>query len=613
MKNLKIKTKLIILVSAMLAFLVALNIISFVVLMQMNDSTKVIANQWMNAIVQVEDLNANIKEFRLQEYKHVSSTTTTGKQDSEALMATLKSTVENKLSACSQTAQSDKDKEIVSNIKTGWTAYLGIHDNAITLSNAKETTDALRVMANDSYTQYKNLHTLCDSLVKYDQDAITQASNNATSVYSNAQKLMFCSDVIIFVVCLAFAIYTIEGISRPITKIDGAARKIADGKLDVSVDYQSTNELGMLAANFNRTAAQLKNYGNYLQEITNVLNEIADGNLTFQLTYDYEGEFAPVKKALDHLSDSLNQTMGQINLAADQVAGGAGQVSSGAQDLSQGTTEQASSAEELAATINDISEHVKDNASYAHEASGKVQDMSEKMRESNQQMQEMITAMHDISNSSAKIGKIIKAIEDIASQTNILALNAAIEAARAGAAGRGFAVVADEVRNLAGKSAEASKSTSQLIQTSLTAVKHGSEIAGETAQSLTEVVTGTEEVTDGIRRIADASNEQATAIEQVTQGVGQISNVIQTNTATAEESAAASEELSGQAQLLKNLVSKFRLKGNADAALQQNSNTVPSTVDSAPPSSATDDADEDSFEDISSYSAPSTYSVHDKY
>lgn len=347
---------------------------------------------------------------------------------------------------------------------------------------------------------------------------------------------------------------------RPVKKIDHVARRIADGELDESIDYHSRDEFGMLALNFNKTVSRLRSYVEYINEISRVLNEIANGKLDFELTHDYVGEFYKIKDALNHISDSLNDTLGRINQAAEQVSSGSEQVSMGAQALSEGATEQASSIEELAATINEISQQIRTNAQHAEEASSQANNMGREMEESNQKMSRMVKAMGDIRNSSNEIGKIIKTIEDIAFQTNILALNAAVEAARAGAAGKGFAVVADEVRNLANKSSEASKDTARLIAGSLVAVEGGAEIADSTAKALMEAAEGAKTVTVTIDKISAASKEQADSILQVTQGIDQISSVVQTNSATSEESAAASEELSGQAQQLKELTGRFKLK-----------------------------------------------------
>ena len=339
-----------------------------------------------------------------------------------------------------------------------------------------------------------------------------------------------------------------------------AADSISNRYLDIELQSSSDYEIGILAKHFDITAKFLKNM---IQEISGILGSIAKNNLDVQTSSDYIGDFADVKVSLDNIIENLNQAIGEINQTADQVASGAEQVSDGAQTLSQNATEQSSSAEELASTINEISYQVTANAKTAQQASAQANTVGEEATESSQRMQEMLQAMKEITHSSEEISKIIKTIEDIAFQTNILALNAAVEAARAGAAGKGFAVVADEVRNLASKSAEASKNTATLIESSIIAVKNGERIANETAQSLGVVLEGAQEMVKTIDQISLASKEQADAIGQITLGMDHISSIIQTNSATAEESAAASEELSSQAQILKNVVNKFYLKKNA--------------------------------------------------
>ena len=272
--------------------------------------------------------------------------------------------------------------------------------------------------------------------------------------------------------------------------------------------------------------------------------------------------FHPLLVSFQGISDKLNDTMLQISQSSSQVASGADQVSTGSQALAQGAAEQASSVQELAATISDISNRVNQNADNARQASAAAGEVSTKMDVSKEKMQQMIQAMRDISTCSNEIGKIMKIIEDIAFQTNILALNAAVEAARAGAAGKGFAVVADEVRNLANKSTEASENIAALIENSLQAIENGTQIADDTAQSLIHAVNDVNEMAGIIEQISEVSSDQADSIAQLTVGIDQISNVVQTNSATAEESAAASEEMSSQSQLMKALVGRFKLKNS---------------------------------------------------
>lgn len=349
-------------------------------------------------------------------------------------------------------------------------------------------------------------------------------------------------------------------IGRPVAELSGVAAKIANGELDQTIHYDSNDELGELAHNFGQTVLRLRDYIAYIDEVSEKLKDISEGDLAFSLQHEYLGEFAKIKESLEQISLSLNETLGQINVAAGQVAEGSQYVSEGAQTLSMGASQQTNAVEALASHMDEVSDGIQKTAQGAKRASQISQDVGKRILESNDKMQHMNVAIQRISEKSTEIHSIIKTIEDIAFQTNILALNAAVEAARAGTAGKGFAVVADEVRNLAGKSSEAAKNTTVLIGETVEAVEEGSQMAQDTAASMMEVVAQSEEVSKLIEGIADYSAKQASATEEVISGIQQISDVVQSNMVTAEKSAAASEELSGQADMLRQLVSKFRLK-----------------------------------------------------
>lgn|GEM_PF-226810 len=383
----------------------------------------------------------------------------------------------------------------------------------------------------------------------------TSDMNQAVTKNTIGMSVMALIALVLIVGTVAFVL---KRMLSPIDNVVKAAEEISNGNFDIHLEAKSEDEIGILIKTFDNTAQTLKSV---IEDISNVLNSIADKNLDVDTSVNYVGDLEKIDISIKNIIKNLNEIMGNINQSADQVASGSGQVSNGAQALSQGATEQASSIEELSATITEISSQIKKNAENARTAREESTLAVKEVEDSNQKMQEMIQAIGEISDKSGKIGKIIKTIEDIAFQTNILALNAAVEAARAGVAGRGFAVVADEVRNLASKSAEAAKNTTTLIEETVLAVENGTKIADITANSMHTVVDGVTKVTGLVDDIAIASGEQADSIAQVTQGVEQISNVVQTNSATAEESAAASEELTGQAQILKEMVGGFRFKG----------------------------------------------------
>lgn len=392
----------------------------------------------------------------------------------------------------------------------------------------------------------------------FQSDLSTQQALEAENAFKTAIMLLVIVIALAIFITIVVTVLITRSIVVPVKQVQEASLAVSRGDLDVTVAYDGKDELGELASNMRNTMQTLKLI---INDVDRLLDSMGAGDFTVtsSCTERYVGQYSNILLAMRNIKNNLTNTLLQINESSEQVSSGSDQVSAGAQALSQGATQQASSVEELSATITEISTQIRENAENAQTAKIQSERAGNEVEDSNRRMQEMIAAMNDISGKSAEISKIIKTIEDIAFQTNILALNAAVEAARAGAAGKGFAVVADEVRNLAGKSAEAAKSTTRLIEETVAAVDNGTHIADETAQAMEGVVGVTQEVTSRINEIASASNEQATAISQITMGIDQISSVVQTNSATAQESAAASEELSGQSQLLKELVSQFKL------------------------------------------------------
>lgn len=363
----------------------------------------------------------------------------------------------------------------------------------------------------------------------------------------------------IVIVALALIISLIaKSIVRPIQQLNEVALKIAEGELDVELAVASQDEIGEMAASIDKTVVRLKHYINYIDEIAEVLNEIAGGNLVFVLKQDYEGEFRKIKLALEYIATTMKKTIHGMNATAVQVSGGAEQIAQAAQALADGATSQAGAVEELMATVSDISTQVHENAEYAKNAAERANAVEAYIEQSNQEMQQMVEAMEEISECSNAISRIISNIEEIAEQTTLLSLNASIEAARAGEMGKGFAVVANEVANLSKESAGAVQTSTELIENSLNSVKRGMEIVSKTAVRLAESAKGVMDLADKMNELAVVANSQMISLEEVEKGIDQIAHVVNDNSAMAEESAASSEELSAQASALNEMIGVFR-------------------------------------------------------
>ncbi len=377
------------------------------------------------------------------------------------------------------------------------------------------------------------------------------------ALLTDVAKLMIA--VIFFGIVLLCTIYQIiKKHLAPVQEILDGASKLEAGDLEINIAVDTNDELGRMAKALNHISATMVNY---VDDISRQLSQMASNDMDVAIRHSYIGDFIPIQKSIEKITASLNNTLRQIKLSADEVSSDSISVSSGAQALSQGAREQADAIEELASSIENLSKDITANADDAEKMSRNAAKVSERIEQGSEDMDKLIKAMSEIQEASAGIEKIIKAIEDIADETNLLSLNASIEAARAGEAGKGFAVVANQIRNLAVKSSDSVNQTAELIGRSLAAVENGVQIAGETASSLSAVVEGAKEITGSVRKISSASQNQKMVLQEVVRSVDLIEGVVRSNTATAEESALTSEELSKQSKRLHELVNQFKLKG----------------------------------------------------
>lgn len=558
MKNMKIAKKLIVAFVTITLIASVAGVVGLVLLTTLDRDygEALVANGFVQG--NIGDYNANLNKGGAIVRDIIMLTDEEDIKASQIELEEVKKLTQEALDAAAEKISSPEERALLEKINAASPKYKEARDRAVALGLQNKNDEAMRVFHEEARPYLVECTTAGQEWMEVNVKLGNEVSDKLTA---QAMTGIICMVIIMISATIAaviVAVLTARGISRPVKACADRLVLLSEGDLHTPVPKVISNdETGIMLHALETTTSFITGL---INEIGRVLGEVANGNLNINATADFKGDFNDLKIHMEQIVTSLNDTMMQINQSSEQVSGGADQVSSGAQALSQGTTEQASSIQELAASISEISQQVKSNAENAKVAGTQASEAGDEVTISNEKMQQLIAAMSQISNSSKEIGKVIKTIEDIAFQTNILALNAAVEAARAGAAGKGFAVVADEVRNLATKSSEAAKGTTVLIEGAITAVDNGTKLVDETAKSLLVVVDKTIEVSSTVNKISIASSEQAQSIGQVTVGVDQISSVVQTNSATAEESAAASEELSGQATILKELVGKFNLK-----------------------------------------------------
>ncbi|HEY9062557.1 MAG TPA: methyl-accepting chemotaxis protein [Pseudobacteroides sp.] len=444
----------------------------------------------------------------------------------------------------------DTEQKEFDSVKSNIEKYNSLRAECINLALANKDNEALEMTKGEFGDLVGKIDDSITRLYDLNLNQAEERSKENTATANQSVLMMIVFIGVGMVLAVVLGLFISRVISNPVKRMVEAADKLAVGDVNVNVEATSKDEIGSLMQSFGRMVENIRDQALAAEKI-------AAGDLTVRVKVKSDNDL--LGKKLSEMIETNNEILTNISSASDQVAAGARQVSASSQMLSQGSTEQASSIEEITSSMTQVAAQTKQNAANANQANQLALAAKENAVQGNSQMQSMVKAMAEINDSSSNISKIIKVIDEIAFQTNILALNAAVEAARAGQHGKGFAVVAEEVRNLAARSANAAKETTEMIENSIRKVEAGTEIANNTAEALDKIVDGVTKATQLVGDIASASNEQASGIAQINQAISQVAQVVQTNSATAEESASASEELSSQAELLKNAVSRFRL------------------------------------------------------
>lgn len=434
-----------------------------------------------------------------------------------------------------------------------------LHESAsYVLEMAKTNPNA----AQDYYqnTIQTNLNTLVGLMDQVVEEGTRLKDTSAVAMSEKLHIVQVVSGVCFFlalIFMISMVTYVLKQIVKPIIYISNQIRPLQEGNLDINLEYEANNELGDLASILQNS---MKVIEGYIHDIDRIMAQLAQGDFNVTPSVKYVGDFQMIEQAIGSFTTTISSAIGSIGRAEHQISGNADQLSSSSQSLAQGATEQASAVEQLYATLDELSKNAARNVEMANEAQDDAKKTGEQVTISGSQMEEMVAAMKDITQTSHKINEIIATIENIAFQTNILALNAAVEAARAGSAGKGFAVVADEVRSLAAQSDEAAKETKDLIEESVKATERGSGIVDEVSETLNRTLNLVKKSNSAIGSIADAINAESEAIKQVTDGIAQIAEVVQTNSASSQESAAVSEELFEEVRKLHEQTGRFRLK-----------------------------------------------------
>ncbi len=558
MNNMDVKTKIKAGFSLLVAFIIVVAVMAGVGMGMMNSSTKklITKTEVANEAIKMCRIDTNIAARTVREMALATDTST---------YASYKAKYEESLTDLDAELKLIKESGVVADSE--YQAYV----SAITQWGNDAYGIIQTIEAGDRETGIEQIFSVCvpalNNLVELadamNDDIEVQVDSASTQSY---YTFWFCLILVTVIAIVAIGISVVvstsiaRSITEPLEEVEKGVKELSKGNLHVEVTYQANNEFGRLADSLRSSVNTLKGY---VEAISVSMGEFAKGNFVVDDNEEWLGDFKNIKESFQTFEKTMADTVEGLQQVAEQVECGAGQVSATSLDLAEGATEQASVMQQFTATVEGVSQEIFNNADFAGEISRQVDAVGVEIEDTTNKMGEMVQSMNEIETSSKKIRKIIDTINDIATQTNLLALNAAIEAARAGEAGRGFAVVANQVTSLAAQSAEAAKESTKLLEASIQEVENGMNITDEIAKQQAQVAEDAKKIVEEVNKVAETLAAQRESFGHLNDGITQINDVIQTNSATSEECAASSQEMSNQATTLDGLIRKFRVQNAA--------------------------------------------------
>lgn len=559
LKNLKVKSKLLVLAGVMVFFILLIGLVAIVCAGFMNQKTKDLAEGWMASALMATELDTMTSNYRIMQYGFISSVKEEDMNNFETQMESISEQISDITASYEAILLSEEDKKLLLATSSSWASYKEISAEVIELSKSGKNAEAAELMVGECKNTYDEFGKNIDALVEFNQTGADSAAALARNTYSFVVIIIIVVLVIAIILAAIISKTVTWSVNEPLKKVHDVLGEISSGSLGVSMDYEAKDEFGNLAIAINSFVASLKEI---INDEKGLLLEMADGNFNIRTQAEdkYIGDYKPILASMRAINKKLGSAMERIADSANQVLVASEQMAEEAQTLADGATEQASTVEELLATVEDAAGQAAEGAKQADEASANANSVRKQAEQSNERMKEMIDAMDKINQTSKEISTIIQAIESIATQTNLLSLNASIEAARAGEAGKGFAVVADEIGKLALQCSEAAGTTKTLIETARLQAENGDKIAKDTADELFSVTEGVIKIVEVADAVKVNCENQAKSMKQIDEGIEIISKVVENNSAAAEESSAASEELAAHAQNLQDQMSGFHFK-----------------------------------------------------